>query len=60
MEPEASNLEHQHLVKKATNNKNKCDECGYQIVSRFKCEVCNGEDDAGDRFCPVCDYCCGC
>lgn len=73
MSPNARNPNHQNLVAlyepefaKAVKPLPFCD-CTLEkygkvsaIIPRSNCAACDGSDDIGQSFCPVCEYCCGC
>lgn len=37
-----------------------CDVCGHRLADPVECDLCHGDDPYGTRWCPECDYCCGC
>ena len=56
----AANPAHQHLVRVPDPPESGCLECGCMIALPLECNECRGDDDTGEAFCPVCEYCCGC
>lgn len=61
--PTASNPENK-VTLAAPDSPGGCDGGGrhprVELNHTYECAHCGGDDDYGQPFCPVCEYCCGC